>query len=131
LFHTTASECASHGIRSRYNAHVISPRSTAAFLLILLLPLQGVAAACAQICAYHHAQAQPQSDDVDSDGDHCGKSDIGAGKCCQAHTFIAVPTLVFDPVLMPSPEPDRVVTRWTNFVPEEPNPPPIGAAPIA
>jgi hypothetical protein len=110
---------------------VISSRSTAALLLILLLPLQGVAAACAQICAYHHAQAQSQSDEDDSDTDHCGKSDIGAGKCCQAHTFIAVPALSFDPVLVSSPEPDRRVMRWTNFIPEEPNPPPIGAAPIA
>jgi len=96
-------------------------------LLAILLPVQGFAGACAQICAVaqhqpsptHHGEAAPHED--------CEKSDIGTGKCCQAHVYVAA-----QPVAISTFEPPAVaraffVARWTNFIPEEPSPPPIGA----
>ena len=118
----------------------------AVFLLALMLPIQGWAAACAQICALANAGAGAAHEAVVNDGraaagapesapehdiDHCGKSELGAGKCCQAHAFVVRSAEVFAGVSIPSFERVPLVARWTSFVPEEPNPPPIGAAPIA
>jgi hypothetical protein len=134
----------------RYN-RAVNPifRAAAALLLAMMLPIQGWAAACAQICALaqqprhsEEAAAQHGSHDadpaamesdapVDSHADHCGKSEIGAGKCCQAHVYLAEPAVTLRAVSIPSFDRDPFVSSWTSFVPEELNPPPIAAAPIA
>jgi hypothetical protein len=111
-------------------------------LLAILLPLQGWAAACAQICARvaeerlaammeATAHVETPSDDESAMHDHCGKSELGAGKCCQAHVFVAeLPAF-----LTAIPEVSFVrayyVARWTNFIPEEPSPPPIVSVQLA
>lgn len=106
-------------------------RLAAVALLALLLPVQGFAAACAQICAVvhqaHHAEmmAATGDDDHGALAGHCGDSDMGAGKCCKAHTFLvdlAVPVVAAPPSFL---EHTSFVARWTNFIPEEPSPPPI------
>ncbi len=117
------------------------PRILAATLFALLLPVQGVAAACAQICAQLHAgeavaEPQPAPGEAVSHGHAapegpCHESDVGAGKCCKAHTFLMdlpVPTVSAAPAFF---ERDFSVARWTSFIPEEPSPPPIGPAPVA
>ena len=56
---------------------------------------------------------------------HCGESDLGAGECCKAHTFLidlVVAAIAPTPALL---EHTSFVARWTNFIPEEPSPPPI------
>ena len=123
-------------------------RTAAVFLLALMLPIQGWAAACAQICALasaghdgvmihdavpHDAHAQSAAPEaMPGEGlDHCGKSELGAGKCCQAHTYLAKAPTVFPHVSIPSFERHRFVSRWTSFVSEEPTPPPIASAPLA
>ena len=110
-----------------------------------MLPVQGLAAACAQICALvQHQQmaetsvvveaASPDSGDAAADHeglDHCGKSEMGAGKCCQSHTFLIelrVATIAATPDFF---ERDFSVACWTDFIPEEPSPPPIDGATIA
>jgi len=127
-------------------------RFLAAALLALMLPVQGWAAACAQICAQtqhlsgdgavdhaamghagHEAQdeASLAQDAGGAGGSHCGSSELGAGKCCQAHTFLVDATVLeiigshehFAPV--PS------VARWVSFIPGRPHHPPIPASVIA
>ena len=132
-------------------------RLFAYLLLALMLPIQGYAAACAQICAIaahepaavdHGVMDHGDMDhgDMDhGDGDHhamahdgahpgstpahedCGESALGAGKCCQAHAYASAQALE-----VKSAEPESfahapVAARWTSFIPEEPSPPPIGA----
>jgi hypothetical protein len=114
-------------------------RLAATLVLAVMLPLQGWAAACVQICALvqqHHVEGHEHSDsgvDVDErqDSDHCTKSAIGAGKCCQAHMFFVQLPEVSVAVSIPSFERNPFIPRWTSFIPEEPNPPPIATAPIA
>ena len=120
-------------------------RLAAAVLLAILLPVQGAAAACAQLCALAsfdrngvaaevqpvhdtHSHAASHHDGTDSHADHCGKSGMAAEKCCQAHTLMAELALVPAAVSPPSFERSWFVARWTNFIPEEPSPPPIGSA---
>jgi hypothetical protein len=112
-------------------------RFFAALLLAFMLPVQGWAAACAQICAIgsderHAVMMVVAHADGDQDGapdhDHCDKSDMGAGKCCQAHTFMVELPIAVALGPIPSFEPHSFVARWTNFIPEEPSPPPIAPA---
>lgn len=127
-------------------------RWLAATLLALMLPVQGWAAACAQICAQaqqsrgdmaaeHAAMAHAGhgtehnaslAQDVDgSDLSHCGSSALGAGKCCQAHTFLIDVTVL---VVTATPEhfmPDAGVARWVSFIPDSPYHPPIPDSVIA
>lgn len=111
-------------------------------MLAILLPLQGWAAACAQICARvaeeRHAtmmqamaQAQSTSDDDSALHDHCGKSELGAGKCCQAHVFVAQLPVFAATIPDASFVRTYYVARWTNFIPEEPSPPPIVSVQLA
>jgi hypothetical protein len=120
-------------------------RLVAALLLAFMLPIQAWAAACAQICArtlearhaammaaespapIHQGHAMPATDPVEGDTDHCGKSEMGAGKCCQAHVFVVAAPALVDAAVVPSFERDLFVARWTNFIPEEPSPPPIAS----
>lgn len=111
-------------------------RLAAALLLALLLPVQGVAAACAQICAQldagHPVESVAAADSVahgshDSEGP-CHDPEMVAGKCCNAHAFLIdlpVATVAASPAFF---ERDFSVARWSNFIPEEPSPPPIPAA---
>ena len=116
-------------------------RFAAVLLLALMLPIQGWAAACAQICARvqhqhagkaiaaNHAGHHDPSGGDQTGGDHCTKSDLGAGKCCQAHVFLVQPQLLAA-ISAPVLSHDSFIARWTNFIAVEPNPPPI-TAPIA
>ena len=103
-------------------------RIVAILLLGFLLPLQGFAAACAQICAARQATAAHEAamqDEGASAPDHCGKSDMGVGKCCKAHAFmidVAVPHVEGTPPFHVHAAP---AARWTSYFPEEPSPPPI------
>ena len=116
-------------------------RYLAALLVAVLLPIQGYAAACAQICAAngrshadvaavdheagghcHEVPAQPPPEE-DADESH-----VGLAKCCQAHVF------AFDGVSAPAgqasgdfPE-TPYLARWSSFIPDEPSPPPIAFA---
>ena len=117
-----------------------SARIVAALLLAFLLPLQGWAAACAQICALAgegrhaamlEAMAHAPSDDEAAMQDHCGKSELGAGKCCQAHVFVAQLPAFCAAIPEASFERAHYVARWTNFIPEEPSPPPIVSVQLA
>src|SRR5881394_1958459 len=90
---------------ARCKIPIVKPgcRIAAALLLVLMLPVQGWAAACAQICArvdaVHRAAVMMQAPDRHAQRDaapagdapnheHCGDSEMGAGKCCQGHTFV-------------------------------------------
>ncbi|MGH7186758.1 MAG: hypothetical protein ACREIB_10850 [Pseudomonadota bacterium] len=115
-------------------------RMLAALLLAMLLPIQGFAAACAQICAMVQADrhiaamalaAQGVSEGESADGSHCGDSEMGAGKCCQAHAFMIDVQVPVIKAVEPFHERAFFIARWTNFIPEEPSPPPIPAASIA
>ncbi len=122
-------------------------RSVAILLVALLLPVQGAAAACAQICAgfeakmeasaatmdanlaHHGHEATPATEDGApvSGHDHCGLSELGAGKCCEAHVFV-----VALPEATPAPAAASFgvhgfEARWASFFPEDPSPPPIAA----
>ena len=123
----------------------------AATLLALMLPVQGWAAACAQICA----QAQQSRGDMaaehaamghasheehdaslaqDADGaglSHCGSSALGAGKCCQAHTFLIDVTVLEVAGIHEHFAPESGVARWVSFIPDSPYHPPISVSVIA
>ena len=120
-------------------------RLAAAVLLAILLPVQGAAAACAQVCVMTAIDRQASAAEAGSahdihshevashhdgagHGDHCGKSEMAAEECCQAHTLMAEFAVVPAVVSLPSFERSWFVARWTNFIPEEPSPPPIGSA---
>ncbi len=115
-------------------------RLVAVLLLTVVLPVQGVAAACAQVCALAQAERHgtvitlaPAQDGTGeaSDESHCGDSDVDAGKCCQAHTLMVGEQGSMIRAPEAGHEHDFLVVRWTNFIPEEPSPPPIAAASIA
>ena len=114
-------------------------RYLAALLVALLLPVQGYAAACAQICAANGRAHADMAVDAQEGGGHCHEapgeapppedegdaSHPGLGKCCQAHVF------VFDRAAAPagpgntqSPA-NPYVARWSSFIADEPLPPPI------
>jgi len=102
----------------------------AAMLLVLLVPVQAMAAACAQICA--KAQfAQHAATQMGGAGHHCDQTDgtgdapVPDGKCCHAHTFMTEPPSTAAVAEPPAFEPLRFVARWRSFIPEEPSPPPI------
>ena len=113
-------------------------RFIAAVMLAVLLPVQGYAAACAQICAATNAGLAHAGASAEDDG-HCAEhapkpeskhgdgeaSTLGAGKCCQAHVFVLEQPAAA-PILdrMP-PAPATFVARWTSYIPDEPSPPPI------
>jgi hypothetical protein len=113
-----------------------SLRWLAAFLLMLLLPVQGLAGACAQMCLKAQAITQglvaPDAASHDShhhcdeSGDAGSGSGTGEGKCCHAHSFMMKPPSIPTAVSLPAFEPLRFVAGWTSFIPEEPSPPPIG-----
>ena len=105
-------------------------------LLALLLPVQGLAAACAQICLKAELQHAASAHAGEEAGGHdCHERSTpgdGAqhpdGKCCHAHTFMTEPPLPAAIVDIPSFEPLAFVASWTSFIPEEPSPPPIASA---
>ena|SRR5687767_10124018 len=117
-----------------------STRWLAAFLLMLLLPIQGLAAACAQVCMKAQAaalMAAPSQGDGEPAHDCHGSANHdgqgvpgvpGEGKCCHAHTVMAPPQVAVIDVPPPVPHPPHFVARWTSFIPEEPSPPPIASA---
>jgi hypothetical protein len=95
-------------------------------LLALLLPLQGLAGACAQICAVANAVPHEMPASMDATGhEDCEKSDIGTGKCCQGHVYLAVPLATPAVGEAPARERATLAPRWVSFIPEEPSPPPI------
>ena len=108
-------------------------RVIAALLLAVLLPVQGLAAACAQLCL--KAQAQHAMAATGAEAVHdcrgSGSGDEGPapadGKCCHGHTFNEPPS-VAAAVSASSFEPPGFVARWTSPIPEEPSPPPIAPA---
>jgi len=122
----------------------VSPalRFMAALMLAFMVPVQAGAAACAQVCTalmlQHqdessmtnehsgnaHASGHDNAGDELMHGHHCDKSDA-AGKCCQGHTGMTQRTIAPSIVSIPAFEPYFFVARWTNFIPEEPSPPPI------
>jgi hypothetical protein len=114
-------------------------RLFAATLLALMLPVQGFAAACAQICAAVEQQRHAQMMATMADGaegeqgaGHCGESSTqGAGKCCKAHSFLIDLPIVAIDALPSFQEATCFVAHWTSFFPEEPSPPPIPAVSIA
>ena len=127
-------------------------RFFAAALLALMLPVQGWAAACAQICAQGqqrhenapvdhaamghaehgaHHDASLEQDADDSGDSHCGSGVLGAGKCCQAHTFLVDVTVHAIAGIPEHFTPDPGVARWISFIPEQPDHPPIRASVIA
>jgi hypothetical protein len=114
-------------------------RLAAAMLLVLLLPVQGYAAACAQICALAEGGRQATVVDATSaaahesadPAGHCHDSEPqshpGSGKCCSAHTFLVELAQPIPPAAPEALAHDAFVARWTNFIPEEPSPPPIAS----
>lgn len=115
-------------------------RFLAALMLVFMVPVQAGAAACAQLCATaafehrladavaggdHESAGEQESPAEDlMHGHHCDKSDP-VGKCCHGHTAMAQQAAVAAPVVVPPFERAWFVARWTNFIPEEPSPPPI------
>lgn len=117
-------------------------RFIAALMLAFMVPVQAGAAACAQICtsvmleqheavdeqAVHAHDAEPGDAGADLMHEHhCDKSDA-AGKCCQGHAGMTQRTIAASIVSIPAFERSFFVARWTNFIPEEPSPPPIASA---
>ena len=113
-----------------------------ALLLALAVPVQGAAAASmaiwmqapakvvvsdhADMGSGEHATHAMPADDGHEQG-HCGPGEMPSGKCCQAHAYV-----VQSPsgAIRGEPQgfdPAPAVARWTNFIPEEPSPPPIRA----
>ena len=104
-----------------------------ALLLAILLPMQ--AWASAQICprdtedghVAHVASVEHDepSQDVPGTHDQGGKTELGSGKCCQSHVFVVAFPLTSNVSQPPTFERSWYVARWTNFIPDEPSPPPI------
>jgi hypothetical protein len=115
-------------------------RYVAALLVAVLLPLQGYAAACAQICAAtgnaHGAIAEERGGEADG---HChespapahhdegGAPDSGVAKCCQAHVFAIDRVVATAGPDQSHPVQAPYVARWSSFIADEPSPPPIAA----
>lgn len=104
-------------------------RAIAVSLLLLLVPVQGVAAACAQLCVKATHEHTMTADPVQPGASHhCDDpADAGepGGHCCHAQAFMMEPPLASAIVVPQSLEPSRFIARWTSFIPEEPSPPPI------
>jgi hypothetical protein len=106
----------------------------AAVLLALLLPAQGWAAACAQICAQarsSHHEAAMQSDADAATRHHCESNTQGAGKCCQAHVFLVMASVPEFTGAHEHLTPDAAAAPWVNFIPDSPHHPPIASPVIA
>jgi len=117
-------------------------RHVAAVLVAVLLPIQGYAAACAQICAasgkVHASMAHDSAHEADS---HChqepaeapahpGEGDApnpGVAKCCQAHVFAIDRIAATTGPDKSHPVQVTFVARWSSFIADEPSPPPIAA----
>ena len=112
-----------------------APRLFALLLLAVMLPVQASAAACAQICEQMRpaGDAAPVMDHAAHDTtsapehEHCHDNDLGAGKCCQFHTFMFAAPDFIGVAKIPAVKPNAFIARWTSFIPEEPSPPPIAA----
>ena len=117
-------------------------RCVSALLVAVLLPIQGYAAACAQICAAsgrpHAAVADEGAHEADG---HCHETragtpahpdggdapDPGVAKCCQAHVFAIDRVTAATGPDKSHPVQARYVARWSSFIADEPSPPPIAA----
>jgi hypothetical protein len=115
-------------------------RSVAALLVAVLLPLQGYAAACAQICAASGNAHGAVADEVGGEADgHChespatahhdegGAPETGVAKCCQAHVFAIDRAVATAGPGLSHPIQASFVARWSSFIADEPSPPPIPA----
>jgi len=110
-------------------------RTLSALLLAILLPVQSWATASMQICPgdggdehVAHVAAvghDEPSQSVPGTHDQGSKTDIGPGKCCQSHVFVVAVPLTPKVSAPPTFEHTWYVARWTNFIPDEPSPPPI------
>ena len=114
-------------------------RNLLACILVLALPLQAAAMVYVQAASslpqasaphakhvHAHAAGEQHEADVDhSTQDPCDDSGDGSLKCCHTHAAwldMRVTTIVSAKA---PPERRSFVSRWTNFIPEEPSPPPI------
>ena len=116
-------------------------RFVAAAMLAILLPVQGYAAACAQICAVTHDAAQAAMAGGEAGEGHCAEhapksapthgdgedKTLGAGKCCQAHVFTVDQPASASRLEQSAHARVTLVARWSSFIPDEPSPPPIAA----
>jgi hypothetical protein len=102
-------------------------RWLAAFLFALMLPVQGLAAACAQICLKGQVAHLMQASAVHDGGQVHDCHDPaapeegtppGEGKCCHAHTFMMEPPAIVTDVSVPDVQPVHFVARWTSYIPE-------------
>ena len=106
-------------------------RFAIALLLSVLVPFQVGAVACAQICGAGTEQSAASVSVAHDEGGgashehHCDKTE-SPGKCCQGHSVMAFWNVPVSAVAVPAFERAFFVARWTNFIPEEPSPPPIG-----
>jgi hypothetical protein len=110
-----------------------------ACILALALPLQAAAMVYVQTAtsmpqasaphAQHvHAHAQGDHHGMDADGSTqhpCDEPGDGALKCCHTHAAWLDTRVTTVVPLAPSFERRPFACRWTNFIPEEPSPPPI------
>ena len=97
-------------------------RLLAAAVLALILPIQGWAAACAQICASVH-EAQMAAMHEAGDDTPCD-STMGAGKCCKAHTFMIAVGEIVATSAPPSLDVISPEIAWASFIPAVPDHPP-------
>lgn len=117
-------------------------RCVAAFVVAVLLPIQGYAAACAQICAIGgKGHASMTADGAHEDDDHCHQApaettphpeegdtpSLGLAKCCQAHVFAVDRVVVAAGPDKSHPVQANYVAGWSSFIADEPSPPPIAA----
>ena len=107
-------------------------RTLLACILALALPLQALAMAYVQATASlpeasaphaHAGHAGTQAGD--STQDPCDDSGDGALKCCHTHAVWLHARVVQVVSAAAPPERRPFVSRWTNYIPEEPSPPPI------
>ena len=113
-------------------------RTMLACVLALALPLQAAAvvyvqaaSSLPQASAPHAKHAHAHQDEEHgaamdhSTQDPCDDSGDGSLKCCHTHAawLDSRATTVISAAAPPERRP--FVSRWTNFIPEEPSPPPI------
>ena len=110
-----------------------------ACILALALPLQAAAMAYVQatssmpqVSAPHathlhaHAHGDHHGTDADDSTQHpCDEPGDGTLKCCHTHAAWLDTRLTTIISVAAPPERRSFVSRWTNFSPEEPSPPPI------
>ena len=117
-------------------------RCVAAFVVAVLLPIQGHAAACAQICAMGgKAHASMTAEGAHEGDEHCHQApaetsphpeegdtpNLGLAKCCQAHVFAVDSVAVATGPDKSPPGRATYVSAWSSFIADEPSPPPIAA----